>query len=87
MKELQKGRFLQNHIALLTELKTPYEVSFSKQIFKKLGELKYGALPHPPYFLDLFFTIFDLFEHLDAFFKDILFKNQESVESDFSEFY
>uniref|UniRef100_A0A0N5BHK2 MRG domain-containing protein n=1 Tax=Strongyloides papillosus TaxID=174720 RepID=A0A0N5BHK2_STREA len=60
---------------------------FSKLVLKKLGELKYGALSHPPQSLDLFLIIYDLFGHLDVFFKDKLFKNQESAESDSSDFY
>uniref|UniRef100_A0A0N5B3H7 HTH_48 domain-containing protein n=1 Tax=Strongyloides papillosus TaxID=174720 RepID=A0A0N5B3H7_STREA len=49
----------------------------SKLILKKFGELKYEALFHPTYSPDLFPTIFNLFKHLDVFFKDKLFKNQE----------
>uniref|UniRef100_A0A0N5CFT0 Histone-lysine N-methyltransferase SETMAR n=1 Tax=Strongyloides papillosus TaxID=174720 RepID=A0A0N5CFT0_STREA len=63
---------------------------FSKLVLKKLSEfceLKYEALSHPPYSPDLFLTIFDLFDHLDVFFKDKLFKNQESAGSDFSDFH
>uniref|UniRef100_A0A0N5BL42 DDE_3 domain-containing protein n=1 Tax=Strongyloides papillosus TaxID=174720 RepID=A0A0N5BL42_STREA len=51
---------------------------FSKLVLKKLGKLKYGVLSHSPYSPDLFLTISDLFEHFDVFFKDKLFKNQES---------
>uniref|UniRef100_A0A0N5C5M7 DDE_3 domain-containing protein n=1 Tax=Strongyloides papillosus TaxID=174720 RepID=A0A0N5C5M7_STREA len=58
-----------------------------KLILKKLGELKYGALPQPPYSPDLFPTVFDFSKHLDAFFRNRLFKNQESAESEFSDFY
>uniref|UniRef100_A0A0N5C4V6 Histone-lysine N-methyltransferase SETMAR n=2 Tax=Strongyloides papillosus TaxID=174720 RepID=A0A0N5C4V6_STREA len=60
---------------------------FSKLVLKKLGELKYETLSHPPHFPDLFLTIYNLFEHFDIFFKDKLFKNQESSESDLSDFY
>uniref|UniRef100_A0A0N5B2V3 Protein-tyrosine-phosphatase n=1 Tax=Strongyloides papillosus TaxID=174720 RepID=A0A0N5B2V3_STREA len=60
---------------------------FSKLVLKKFGELKYGALSHPTYSPDLFLTIFYLFEHFDVFFQDKLFKNQESEESDFSDFH
>uniref|UniRef100_A0A0N5BLN0 Histone-lysine N-methyltransferase SETMAR n=1 Tax=Strongyloides papillosus TaxID=174720 RepID=A0A0N5BLN0_STREA len=60
---------------------------FSKLVLKKLCELKYEALSHPPYSPDIFLTISDLFDHLNVFFKDKLFKNQESAESYFSDFY
>uniref|UniRef100_A0A0N5B2V1 Mariner Mos1 transposase n=1 Tax=Strongyloides papillosus TaxID=174720 RepID=A0A0N5B2V1_STREA len=60
---------------------------FLKLVLNKLGELKYGALYHPTYSPDIFLTIFYLFEHFDVFFKDKLFKNQESAESDFSDFH
>uniref|UniRef100_A0A0N5BB73 Histone-lysine N-methyltransferase SETMAR n=1 Tax=Strongyloides papillosus TaxID=174720 RepID=A0A0N5BB73_STREA len=60
---------------------------FSKLVLKKLDELKYGALSHPPYSPHIFLTISDLFEHLNVFFKDKLFKRQESAENEFSDFY
>uniref|UniRef100_A0A0N5BZA5 RNA-dependent RNA polymerase n=1 Tax=Strongyloides papillosus TaxID=174720 RepID=A0A0N5BZA5_STREA len=59
---------------------------FSKLVLKKLGELKCGALSHSLYSPDLFLTISDLFEHLDIFFKDKLFKNQDSAEGAFTDF-
>uniref|UniRef100_A0A0N5BVE8 HTH_48 domain-containing protein n=1 Tax=Strongyloides papillosus TaxID=174720 RepID=A0A0N5BVE8_STREA len=58
----------------------------SKIILKKFSELKYEALPHLPYFPDLSPTIFNLFKHLDVFFKDKLFKNRDSAEEAFTDF-
>ena len=58
----------------------------SQTTIRKLHDLGYETLPHPPYSPDLSPTDFHLFKHFDAFLKDKIFGNQTDAENAFSEF-
>jgi histone-lysine N-methyltransferase SETMAR len=57
-----------------------------KVVLKKLNELGYEVLPHPPYSPDLAPTDYHLFKHLDNFLSGKIFNNQEAIENEFKEF-
>lgn len=58
----------------------------SRMTLKKLEELGYEVLPHPPYSPDLSPTDFHFFKHLDAFLHGKNFTNQEVIENAIQEF-
>lgn len=53
---------------------------------RKLQELKYETLPHPPYSPDLSPTDFHLFRHLDNFLRGKNFRDRSETENAFREF-
>lgn len=53
---------------------------------RKLFELGYETLPHPPYSPDLSPTDYHFFRHLDHFLRNKKFPNQNSIENAFLEF-
>ena len=56
------------------------------QMLKKLNELGYNVLPHPPYSPDLTPTNYHFFKHLDNFLQRKCFHNQQETENAFQEF-
>lgn len=61
------------HVALLT--------------LRKLSELGYETLPHPPYSPDLSPTDYYFFKHLDYFLRNKVFYNLDAVKNGFREFF
>ena len=53
---------------------------------KKLNQLGYEVLPHPPYSPDLSPTDYNMFKHLDHFLREKTFAKQEDIEKSFEEF-
>lgn len=53
---------------------------------RKLHDLGYETLPHPPYSPDLSPTDYHLFKHLDNFLKDTVFRDAEAVKKSFLDF-
>lgn len=58
----------------------------SRVTSRKLLELGYETLPHPPYSPDLSPTDYHFFRHLDHFLQNKKFINQIELENSFSEF-
>ena len=53
---------------------------------RKLNDLGYETLPHPPYSPDLSPTDYQFFKHLDHFLTEKIFTNQTAVENALKEF-
>lgn len=58
----------------------------SQITYRKLNELGYEILPHPPYSPDLSPTDYHFFKHLDHFIREKIFTNETTVKNVFKEF-
>uniref|UniRef100_A0A5S6QCN6 Mos1 transposase HTH domain-containing protein n=1 Tax=Trichuris muris TaxID=70415 RepID=A0A5S6QCN6_TRIMR len=58
----------------------------SKIVARKLAELWYETLSHPPYLPDLSTTDYHLFKHLELFLRGKTFPNEEAAKQTFRDF-
>lgn len=58
----------------------------AQETLKKLNELGYETLPHPPYSPDLAPTDYHIFKHLEHFLREQLLNDREHAENAFREF-